>query len=61
MATTTTSAECEKATDFQFKEDDIERAKATAIFSPVKSLASECRMNDAWLTSKCAGQTSATS
>ena len=25
---TTTSAEFEKATDFQFKEEDIERAKA---------------------------------
>ena len=28
MSTTTTSAEFEKATDYQFKEDDIERAKA---------------------------------
>ncbi len=28
MATTTTSAEFEKATDYQFKEEDIERAKA---------------------------------
>ena len=28
MATTTTSAEFEKATNYQFKEDDIERAKA---------------------------------
>ena len=28
MATQTTSAEFEKATDFQFKEEDIERAKS---------------------------------
>src|SRR5438093_12133478 len=28
MTTTTTSAEFEKATDYQFKEEDIERAKA---------------------------------
>ena len=28
MATTTTSEEFEKATDYQFKEEDIERAKA---------------------------------
>ena len=35
MATTTTSAEFEKATDFQFKEEDIERAKAlVGVWSP---------------------------